>query len=352
MVEFVFLDIDLVTWFEEIASRLLMLCQDQQVILVIKIGRLSIKKINDKYLFLGGVFFPIFYVGALVLTDFRDNVFSNISDFFSAIIQVLLLSVLSYFIRYIRWSWLLSRAGHKVALLEGMLSYIAGFAFTVSPGKVGELYRIRYFIKLSVPPWLVISAFVYERLLDLVVVLLLCMVFVVDRSELTLVFGFVLSVFLMILILVRWPKFIDLPSVFFKSTGLFLEVSQIFKEGISGIKIWTNCIDISVGFSLGLLAWLTTAFSFFWLLEDVGIILPMSMALSIYALSLLIGAASFLPGGIGTTEAAIVLLLTMNGVMFDIALIAAVTIRIGTLWFATLLGLTCVLLLDANSIGR
>jgi uncharacterized protein (TIRG00374 family) len=300
----------------------------------------------------GGVVVTIFYVVALLWADFRDNVFSDISRFFSVITQIILLSGLSYFVRYMRWSWLLSRAGHKVSFLEGILSYIAGFAFTVSPGKVGELYRIRYFTKLSVPPWLVISAFIYERLLDLVVVLLLCMVFVVDKSELTLVFGFVFSVFIMILILVRWPKCIELPSVFFKSTGLFLEVSQIFKEGISGIKIWTNCVDISVGFSLGLLAWLTTAFSFFWLLEDIGIILPMSMALSIYALALLIGAASFLPGGIGTTEAAIVLLLTMNGVMFDTALIAAVTIRIGTLWFATLLGLACVLLLDARSIGR
>lgn len=320
--------------------------------MAINIGRSSIKKINDRYLFLVGFFFPTLYVGAIAFADFKGNVFSNLSDFFSAIMQIILFSVLSYFIRYLRWSWLLSRAGHKVAFLEGILSYIAGFAFTVSPGKVGELYRIRYFTKLSVPPWLVISAFVYERLLDLVVVLLLCTIFVVHGSELTLVLWFVCSVFLLILILISWPEIIELPSKLLKSTGLFLKVSRIFKSGIAGIKIWANFVDISVGFALGLLAWLTTAFSFFWLLEGIGIILPMSMALSIYALALLIGAASFLPGGIGTTEAAIVFLLTMNGVMFDTALIAAVTIRVGTLWFSTLLGLACVLLLDVRAAIR
>lgn len=320
--------------------------------MAINIGRLSIKKISDRYLFLVWFFFPILYVGTLALIDFKDNVFSDFSDFFSATIQIMLFSVLSYFLRYIRWSWLLSRAGHKVAFLEGILSYIAGFAFTISPGKVGELYRIRYFTKLSVPPWLVISAFVYERLLDLAVVLLLCTSFVVYGSELTLVLWFVCLVFLLILILTSWPEIIELPSKLLKSTGLFLKVSRILKSGIAGIKIWANFVDISVGFALGLLAWLITAFSFFWLLEGIGIILPMSVALSIYSLSLLIGAASFVPGGIGTTEAAIVFLLTINGVMLDTALIAAVTIRVGTLWFSTLLGLACVLLLDARSAIR
>ena len=320
--------------------------------MVSNIGSFNIKKISDRFLLIGFGFFPILYVGALALIDFRDNVFSDLSDFFSATIQIMLLSALSYFVRYIRWHWLLSRAGHKVAFLKGMLGYIAGFAFTVSPGKVGELYRIRYLTKLNVPSWQVISAFVYERSLDLVVVFLLCLLFVVDRSELTLVFGFIFLVFLLISILIRWPEFIELPSRVLKSTGLLLQFSRILKLGISGIRIWINFVDISVGFALGLLAWMITALSFFWLLEDIGIILPMSIAVSIYALALLIGAASFLPGGIGTTEAALIFLLTTNGVFFDIALIAAVTIRVGTLWFATLLGLACVLLLDAKSAIR
>ena len=198
--------------------------------MAINIGNLNIKKINNKYLLFSSIFFPVLYVGILAIADFRGDVFSSVPGFFAIIIQIIFLSVLSYFVRYLRWSWLLSRAGHKVVFIEGILSYVAGFAFTISPGKVGELYRIRYFTKLSVPPWLVFAAFVYERLLDLVVVLLLCMVFVVDKSELTSVFGFVLSVFLMILMLIIWPKVMDLPLKFLKKEGFFFSISQVFKS--------------------------------------------------------------------------------------------------------------------------
>jgi uncharacterized membrane protein YbhN (UPF0104 family) len=52
------------------------------------------------------------------------------------------------------------------------------------------------------------------------------------------------------------------------------------------------------------------------------------------------------PGGLGTTEAAIIVVLNEFGVPFDRATIAAIGIRLGTLWFAIVLGFLAILVLE------
>ena len=60
--------------------------------------------------------------------------------------------------------------------------------------------------------------------------------------------------------------------------------------------------------------------------------------ISIYSSSLILGAASFIPGGIGVTEGSIAGLLTLNGVDISIAFVLGILIRIFTLWYGVLVG--------------
>jgi uncharacterized protein (TIRG00374 family) len=53
---------------------------------------------------------------------------------------------------------------------------------------------------------------------------------------------------------------------------------------------------------------------------------------------MLVGALSFLPGGLGGTEASMVALLMLNNVAQSQAVAATVLIRLATLWFAVALG--------------
>ena len=61
---------------------------------------------------------------------------------------------------------------------------------------------------------------------------------------------------------------------------------------------------------------------------------------------MLAGAASLLPGGVGSTELTIVLLLGIYGVTASIAMIAAIGIRFATIWFAVLTGFICLGILE------
>jgi uncharacterized protein (TIRG00374 family) len=62
------------------------------------------------------------------------------------------------------------------------------------------------------------------------------------------------------------------------------------------------------------------------------------VAASIFSSATLAGAASFIPGGIGAMEIALVVMLGTHGVATANALAAALCLRAVTFWFGLLLG--------------
>jgi uncharacterized membrane protein YbhN (UPF0104 family) len=83
-----------------------------------------------------------------------------------------------------------------------------------------------------------------------------------------------------------------------------------------------------------------------YLIGKLDILVPWLIAFSLYPFALLVGAASMSPGGLGSTEAAMIVVLHEFGVPFDRATIAAIGIRLSTLWFAIVLGLLAILVLE------
>jgi len=85
------------------------------------------------------------------------------------------------------------------------------------------------------------------------------------------------------------------------------------------------------------------------LLGWLGVDAEWWQAMGIYAVSMLAGGLSFLPGGLGGAEAAMVALLVAGGAVFGTAALATVICRAVTLWFAVILGIGAVLLLGHRS---
>ena len=57
---------------------------------------------------------------------------------------VLALSLLHFLVRFLRWQWYLGRLGHRVPWAPSAACYMAGFALTATPGKLGETVRSLY----------------------------------------------------------------------------------------------------------------------------------------------------------------------------------------------------------------
>jgi len=310
--------------------------------------------VRIKAALLGFILLTALYVGVLVWADARHHVFDGLVPLATVLPALLVLSLVTYVARYARWHWLLARAGHVTPVFRGFLAYLAGFAFTATPGKVGELVRIRYLGPMGVPGWRVIAAFVFERAMDLLVVLALATLAIRDRRLMALAVAFVVLCLMLVIVLARHPSLLGRLGRRLGAAGLHRGASalQALAQGFAGCRVWLRPADLVLSAGLGLLAWGGTALGFVHLLHDLGVsTLPQAEALAIYPLAMLAGAASMLPGGIGSTEAAIAALLALSGVPLAIGVLAAVGIRLATLWFAILCGLVSAAILEIWSPG-
>jgi uncharacterized protein (TIRG00374 family) len=298
--------------------------------------------------FIGFILLTIFYVGALLWTDSKKEVFSQIPLLVNAIPALIGISFFSYLVRYVRWHWLLNRAGYKVALGYGFLAYLAGFAFTATPGKVGELIRIRYFSRANVPASTSFGAFVFERAFDLIVVLLLASLVISQQKYFIIALVFVLIFLTFLVFLALNTTLVNWIIGLFDSLGLrpLARLTLIVQVGLSACRFWFNPLDLLFCFASGLIAWGATAAGFLLLTQDLGISIDSITVFAMYPLAMLVGAASMLPGGVGTTELTIVLLLGAYGVSTSLATLAAVGIRLATIWFAMLVGFMSVTILE------
>ena len=95
---------------------------------------------------------------------------------------------------------------------------------------------------------------------------------------------------------------------------------------------------MTMGLGLGVVAWFAEGIGFWWLLGALGHPLPVATAVFVYAFGMLVGGLSFLPGGLGSSEAVMIGLLMMHGFPESAAVTATLICRLATLWFAVGLG--------------
>ena len=254
---------------------------------------------------------------------------------------VMAVAAATYACRYARWRWLLLRDGHRFGWWRGFGAYLGGFAFTATPGKVGELVRIRGFGVLGVPAPRTIAVFVFERALDLIVVLALSLLVASRFPAFALVAAVVLAMVAAVVVAACWAPLqrpVSALIAWLPGARLRALATTLFDGLRASAPLWRPR-PLAVGLGWGVAAWTLTAAAFAWLCAAAGLALPPAIAFGIYPLAMLAGAVSFVPGGVGTTEAAIVLLLTGAGVATADALAVAIGARLATLWFAVAVGL-------------
>ncbi|WP_372382292.1 YbhN family protein [Xanthomonas sp. NCPPB 1068] len=291
------------------------------------------------------------YVAVLVWVDHGNGTFSRLSEVWQSMALAIVPVSITYLFRYWRWHWLLRRKGHHVPVLPGLAGYLAGFALTATPGKAGELMRIRYFARMGIPAERTLGVFIFERASDLLVILSLSLlaasVFPTLGTLVALVLGFVCVLFGA----AAWPALLNsLSRVSERLPGRWLR--RLARFGLVAALELRSCLDLrAFGQSMfaGFVAWGLTSAVFVSLCAGMGLQLNPMVALGIYPLAMLIGALSFVPGGVGTTELAIVLMLNRLGISTPDAIAAAVAARLVTLWYAIVVGAAAMLIAEFAS---
>jgi len=115
-------------------------------------------------------------------------------------------------------------------------------------------------------------------------------------------------------------------------------------EGLSALKALLQIRVLLQATVIGAVAWSLEGVSLWMLLRGTGIEgIGIGGATIAHTAAGLLGALTLLPGGLGSTEAGTVGLLALQGVGVAAATPATLLIRLMTLWFATALGVGCLL---------
>lgn len=288
------------------------------------------------------------YLAALLWADARSEGYSGLQAVAAGLPMAMLAAAAGWALRGLRWHWLLRRAGHAVDWRHAVPAYLAGFALTATPGKVGELLRIRYFGWQGVPAARVTAAFVYERALDLLCLLLLALPAAAGLPGFALAVGFVAAVVGAVAVLAFWPRLLGHLAAAVRRRGgrRLARWLCVLRDGLRGARLWLNAPDLLLSFALGLLAWGCTALALLAVLQPLNTGWPVPEVFPLYPLAMLAGAASLVPGGLVSTEAALTLLLTARDLPAATALTVALATRLGTLWWAIACGFACMAWLE------
>ena len=88
-----------------------------------------------------------------------------------------------------------------------------------------------------------------------------------------------------------------------------------------------------------MIGWLAEGYAFYLLMGWLGADITFWRAVAIFTFATLAGGLTGAPGGVGGAEAAMVALLSLDGIPLDVSVPATAIIRVTTLWFAILIGL-------------
>ena len=275
------------------------------------------------------------YLGLSLWAGWREVVAAVVQVGPVVLVGLLLLSLVNYLLRFLRWARYLALLEAPVPWRINLDAYFSGFALTTSPGKVGEMLRSVLLKPHGVPPAASVAAFFAERVSDLLAILVLAAVGLWAYAPARPVVGLALAAVVLALLLVQWTALIAAidrwaqarPQKWARLVVKLCEVVLHFRRCFS-------LPAMGMGLALGIVAWFAEGLGFWWLLVALDHPLPMSTAVFIYAFAMLVGALSFLPGGLGGSEAAMIALLSLNGFPEASAVTATLICRLATLWFA------------------
>ena len=250
-------------------------------------------------------------------------------------LQAAALCLLNYVLRGLRWRLWMAHFERNFGWLQGLRLYLAGYAFTPTPGNVGEALRGLLLAQQPLTPRQSLAIFGAERVADLLCLLLLCLPVLgwlfslgVGPARPALLLGLAAAALLLALLL-----------------GLLLLRRQMLRQRLGWLREAWQCLALRplLWLALTLAAWAAQGLAVWLICQELQVDIPWLTASGFYAVAMVAGALSALPAGLGGTEAVLTGLLVAQGATAAAALTITVLVRLLTLWLAVAIGLLALL---------
>ena len=267
---------------------------------------------------------------------------------------ILLLVSASWIPLIIKWHFLLKNCEIDIPLKKSILVFLSGSAFEITPGQIGALMKSQILKTSSnIPRTKTAPIVLVEKVYDLIGAILASIIGIIILG----MEPYLIIIAILVLATIFFFMYYRPASeLFFKritKTKFFskyienISASYEIVQKSTNVKVATICILLAVTY------WFIISAAAYYILIGFDInILDYFKFLAIYVTSILLGAISFIPAGIGITEVTLTGLLTLEGIDISTALILSVMIRILTLWYSVCVGFIALKFTGAFSFKR
>jgi uncharacterized protein (TIRG00374 family) len=287
------------------------------------------------------VFAVLVYLLMSIYANFGDLIRALESFNWNFIILLIALTMIGYFIRFIRWNFFLKEVNVRLGLKDNLFVFFSGLAMTITPAKAGEIWK-GWLIKDIHPEYSLnstIPVVISDRLTDLLALVFLSMLGILYYRQGAYVILAIVLIFAAFILAIRSPTISEkLISILEKRAGKYSGDARSMHITFQKLLTPKNLIITTL---LGIAAWFMECLALFFTVYAFGQHLSLILSIFTFSFASLAGAMSMIPGGLGVAEATLSGLLQYFGLSSAIAIGTAIIIRFVTLWYGTILGM-CV----------
>lgn len=264
---------------------------------------------------------------------------------------ILGLTLLNYVLRWQKWDYYLRRLklGDRVSRADSGLIFCSGLVMSVTPGKLGEVFKSYLLRRVNATPVTRSAPIVLaERLTDGLAMLLLMALGMTLYPPARPVF-FVLLAATAIGILIAQNRTLSIRLIdAVERLPLGRKIAPKLRTLYTTTLQLLDWRILIVSTVISFVSWGFECVAFYYVLVGLGAQgtpLLLLQATFIFAASTLFGLVSFLPGGLGVSEVSSVgLLVALVKLSASASTTATILIRFATLWFGVLVGIIALTL--------
>ncbi len=294
---------------------------------------------------------------ASVWLEWNDSTALGTRFSWLALAAVLAAAAASYLLRIARLYLLLSRSGIPISLRGAALVQAIGFALSVTPGSMGEVFKLHLIEERAGTPTLQSApVLLLDRSMEglgfIVLLFTGAALFPALRSRPSGVAWLLAALALVLALALLRRPLLRAGTALAARAALFARTRRLapYLENIRrGAESSLRPVQIMSGLTLTALARVADGFVLLFAAQMLGVSLGLPLAIFVIALSGLAGGISLLPGGVGAVETTMAgLLMVSAGASLPIALGVALLARMSSLWLWVAVGLAAAFVLQLS----
>ena len=279
--------------------------------------------------------------GILVFIGDSNLVYQSLNQFSWEFLPLALgFFLVGLFVRILRWHYWFRKIEKKIPFTKSAIYYMSGLAFIMTPGRFGEAAR-SYFIKeeTGIAKSKTVPLVLLERFFDLIGLILMISIGLVflDFDKIILILPLAL---IAILTFITQKKNLMIKILRLPQKIKFL--SKVAPNAEDSVEIVSQTVQIKsfiMSSLLGLFIVFLDISGAFMLIQGFEIDLSYIQSSFIISGSVIIGALSFVPGGLGVIEGGLVGFMSLEGIENSKVVSFSILYRITYSWFLTIIGI-------------